>query len=134
GESGGELRQQMLPWDEREDLRNALTWFCAQPEVDAERIGLRGTSYGGCHVIAVGAHDPRVKVVVNQANGCLATADVLRTIMGPAEFAGFRQMLLHDRIARYDSGEVSNIAIVAPPGSARGDERPRRVRVLHGGA
>jgi len=116
GESGGEPRQQMLPWDQREDLRNALTWFCAQPEVDAERVGLWGTSYSGCHVISVGAHDPRVKAVVNQANGCLVAADALRAIMPPEQFAGFRQMLLHDRVTRYASGETSYIPIVAPPG------------------
>ena len=36
------------------------------PEVDGQRIGIWGTSYGGGHVLTVGAVDRRVRCVVSQ--------------------------------------------------------------------
>jgi uncharacterized protein len=36
-----------------------------QPNVDPERLGLYGTSYGGATVVWVGAVDPRVKCIVS---------------------------------------------------------------------
>src|SRR6266567_2249442 len=36
------------------------------PEVDAERIGIWGSSYSGGHVLCVGALDRRVRCVVSQ--------------------------------------------------------------------
>jgi uncharacterized protein len=37
----------------------------AQPEVDATRLGIYGTSYGCATVVFVAAIDPRVKCVVS---------------------------------------------------------------------
>ncbi|HEX7447914.1 MAG TPA: alpha/beta hydrolase, partial [Pirellulales bacterium] len=64
GASQGQPRQQVIPRQQRLDYRNAITWVSSQPEVDAERIGIWGTSYSGGHVLAVAAEDRRVKVVV----------------------------------------------------------------------
>src|SRR5438128_5736915 len=66
GSSGGEPRQRVFPHDQMEDYRNALTWLSLQPEIDADRRGVWGTSFSGAHVIEVAAHDPRVKAVVSQ--------------------------------------------------------------------
>ena len=40
-----------------EDIKNAVTFLSAQPEVDKERIGLWGTSYGGANAILCGSRD-----------------------------------------------------------------------------
>ncbi len=45
---------------------SVLAWAVAQPEVDASKLGLWGTSYGGGHVLFVAAYDARIKAVVAQ--------------------------------------------------------------------
>jgi dipeptidyl aminopeptidase/acylaminoacyl peptidase len=49
-----------------QDIRNAITWVEAQPEVDPARLGIWGTSNGGGHVITVAGLDDRVKCAVGQ--------------------------------------------------------------------
>lgn len=66
GASDGAVRQDVDPWRQIADWRRALSFLEAQPEVDASRIGLWGTSYAGGHVIVLGATDRRVKAVVAQ--------------------------------------------------------------------
>jgi pimeloyl-ACP methyl ester carboxylesterase len=63
GASDGEPRQQINPWAQARDYRYALSWLALRPEVDAERIGLWGSSYSGAHAIIVGACDRRVRAV-----------------------------------------------------------------------
>ena len=66
GLSGGEPRQDVDPWRQIEDWRRALSYLEAQPQVDARRIGIWGTSYAGGHVLVLGATDDRVACVVSQ--------------------------------------------------------------------
>src|SRR6266550_5893250 len=66
GASGGEPRQRIFPRDQIEDYRSALTWLSLQPEIDADRLGVWGSSFSGGHVLHVAAYDPRVKAVVSQ--------------------------------------------------------------------
>jgi len=60
------VREVVDPFDQTEDIRNAITFIQGEPGVDAGRIGLWGSSYSGGHVIWVAAHDPRVKATVSQ--------------------------------------------------------------------
>ena len=64
GESEGEPRGEIIPSEQRRDYKNAISWVAAQPEVDADSIGLWGTSFSGGHVMVVAAEDRRVKAVV----------------------------------------------------------------------
>jgi fermentation-respiration switch protein FrsA (DUF1100 family) len=66
GDSDGEPRQEIDPWQQVRDYRDAITRACEMPEVDADRIGVWGSSYSGAHVLVVGAIDRRVKCVVGQ--------------------------------------------------------------------
>jgi hypothetical protein len=61
------IRELVDPFDQVEDIRAAIAYLEGEPAVDASRIGLWGTSFGGGHVIFVAAHDDRVKCVVAQA-------------------------------------------------------------------
>jgi len=54
------------PLDQTEDIVNCIDFILGEPQVDPERIGLWGTSYGGGHVLYVAAHDRRVKCIVSQ--------------------------------------------------------------------
>lgn len=64
GGSQGEPRGQIIPSEQRLDYKSAIDWVSAQREVDADRIGLWGTSFSGGHVLVVAAEDRRVKAVV----------------------------------------------------------------------
>ena len=64
GDSDGEPRQEINPWAQARDLRHALTWLAERPEVDADRLGLWGSSFSGGEAIVVAAVDRRVKAVV----------------------------------------------------------------------
>ena len=66
GSSDGQPRQEIDPWQQIRDYRDAITWASGLPEVDPERIGIWGSSYSGAHVLVVGAIDRRVKCVVAQ--------------------------------------------------------------------
>lgn len=75
------VREEVDPLDQTEDIRNAISWIQGQPGVDAERIGLWGSSYSGGHVVWVAAHDPRVKVTVSQV-GSMDSKGIIETLDG----------------------------------------------------
>lgn len=115
GASEGEPRGQIIPAEQHEDYRNAITWTQLQSEVDPERIGLWGFSYSGGHALHLAAFDPRVKAIVAQmpaASGFLTS----RRVTSLVELEFLTKMLSLDRIKRYQTGEVSYLPLVAPPG------------------
>ncbi|MEK6303562.1 MAG: alpha/beta fold hydrolase [Acidobacteriota bacterium] len=61
-----EVREVVDPLDMVADWFNAIHWAMGEPMVDKNRIGLRGSSYSGGHVVYVAARDPRVKAIVSQ--------------------------------------------------------------------
>ena len=63
------LRWQMNYTDQTEDIRAAISFVSGEPNVDSERIGLWGSSYGGGLVTWVAGNDPRVKCVAAQVPG-----------------------------------------------------------------
>ena len=64
GDSEGP-RSRLAPYSRVSDVQAAMTFLSLQPEVDPERIGLYGTSYGGATVTWVGAVDQRAKCIVS---------------------------------------------------------------------
>ncbi len=60
-----ELRGYVDPWEQTADWFNAISFVSGQPWVDPERIGIRGASFSGGHVVYVAAHDRRVKAVAS---------------------------------------------------------------------
>jgi len=64
GSEGSKWR--LMPLEQVEDIRNAITFLQAQSEVDPQRIGLWGTSNGGAHIAYVAGLDERVKAAVGQ--------------------------------------------------------------------
>jgi fermentation-respiration switch protein FrsA (DUF1100 family) len=65
GQSEGP-RGRLVPREQIADIRNALTFMRALEELDAERIGLWGTSFGGANAISAAAEDARARCVVAQ--------------------------------------------------------------------
>lgn len=64
GESGGEPRCRLIPLAQVADIRNAVTFMQHQPEVNPDRIGLYGTSFGCANVVYTAGIDERVRCVV----------------------------------------------------------------------
>jgi len=63
------VREVVDPLDQNRDIHNAIDFLLSEPAVDADRLGLWGSSFGGGHVIYVAGTDPRVKAVVSQVPG-----------------------------------------------------------------
>jgi len=78
-----EVRGIIDPWEQVEDWFQVIHWAVGEPGVDPERIGLRGTSFSGGHVVYVAAHDPRVRTIVSQ----VPASDIARGM--PQMFAGW---------------------------------------------
>jgi uncharacterized protein len=66
---GRPIRWQMNYADQTFDIRCAIAFLAGEPSIDAERIGIMGSSYGGGLVTWVAANDPRVKCVAAQVSG-----------------------------------------------------------------
>ncbi len=63
------IRWQLDFADQAYDIRSAISFLCGETHVDARRIGIIGSSYGGGLVTWVAANDPRVKCLVAQVPG-----------------------------------------------------------------
>ncbi|MGB8707319.1 MAG: dienelactone hydrolase family protein [Dehalococcoidia bacterium] len=48
---------------EQEDVAAAISWIVSQPEVDSERVGLSGYSFGAAVALPVAGTDDRVKAI-----------------------------------------------------------------------
>jgi predicted acyl esterase len=103
GESGGEPRQHIDPWDQIEDYRNAISFVATLPQVDASRIGIWGISYSGGHVLVVGATDPRVRCVVSNIPVVDGYRN-MRRVHGTMGFRALRSAIEADRKRRYTTG------------------------------
>ncbi|HEX9890006.1 MAG TPA: alpha/beta fold hydrolase [Nitriliruptorales bacterium] len=69
------VREVVDPVAQALDVRNALDFLSGEEQVDADRIGLWGSSYGGGLVVWTAAHDLRVKAVVTQVASFGVPAD-----------------------------------------------------------
>jgi uncharacterized protein len=111
GASGGEPRQEIDPWAQVRDYRQAITYALTLPEVDASRIGIWGSSYSGGHVLVVAAIDRRVKAVVCQVP-LISGHDNLRALVRSDFIAGFREMFDADRLARFNGEPPAMVPVV----------------------
>jgi fermentation-respiration switch protein FrsA (DUF1100 family) len=115
GASDGDERGRIVFQEQHDDTRAALGWLAQQPGVDAERIGLWGSSYSGAHALFLGAFDPRVKVVVSQVPGLEVLATFFK-VVGREGFLSYLGPLAEDHAHRNNGEPSSPIAVVAPEG------------------
>ena len=100
GASEGQPRGQAFPLREVEDVRNAVTYLENRPEVDANRIAIWGTSFGGGIVLYAGALDRRIKLVMSQ----IPVVDGRiwhETLRSSEQYARLLDALDEDRRCRY---------------------------------
>ena len=119
GASDGKIRQEIDPWQQIRDYRDAITFAETLATTDADRIGVWGSSYSGAHVIVVGATDRRVKCVSAQVPLISGHNNAQRLVR--ADFiAGFQAAMAEDRRARYRGEAPAMVPVVTenPAGPA----------------
>lgn len=102
GESDGQ-RGRLVPDEQVEDIRSALSFLAGQPGVDPNRLALYGTSFGGANVIAAAAVDERARAVV-----CQVGIGNVRRAWHEA-YGRFEERLHTDRLERARSGKSATI-------------------------
>lgn len=115
GDSEGP-RSRLAPYSRVADAQAALTFLGAQPEVDPDRLGLYGTSYGGATVVWVGAIDTRVRCIVSVV-GIGHGTRWMRSVRRPDEWHDLLERSRQDRVKRALDGKsefVSREQILLP--------------------
>jgi pimeloyl-ACP methyl ester carboxylesterase len=118
GDSDGTPREEVDHCGQIEDFRSALTFASMRSEIDAERIGLWGTSLGGRNVLVVAALDQRVKCVFAQVPAIMNMRRWLH--YGASLFSGgdvtrFHLDLAEDRRERAMGKEPRYVALELDP-------------------
>jgi uncharacterized protein len=62
----GTSRQEIDPWQQIRFIQHAITYARSRPDVNAERIGLWGSSLGAANAYVTAAIDRRIKAIVGQ--------------------------------------------------------------------
>ena len=99
GASDGAPRQEIDPWRQIADYRDAITFAETLDSTDPARIGVWGSSYSGGHVLVVAATDRRVKCVVSQVPLASGHANA-RRLLCPDILAMTQRLFEQDRRAR----------------------------------
>ncbi len=103
GDSEGP-KNRLAPYSRVADVQAALTFLAAHRTVEADRLGLYGTSYGGATVVWVAAVDPRAKCVVSVV-GVGDGRRWMRSVRRPDEFFDLLDRSAADRLRRVTTGQ-----------------------------
>ena len=115
GESEGP-KSHLNPHGRVADAQAALSFLALQPQVDADRLGVYGTSYGGATVVWLAAIDDRVACtvsVVGIGNG----RRWMRSVRRPDDWFDLLERSAEDRERRLRTGEstyVERNAVLLP--------------------
>ena len=115
GESEGP-KSHLNPHGRVADAQAALSFLARQPQVDADRLGVYGTSYGGATVVWLAAVDERVACtvsVVGIGNG----RRWMRSVRRPDDWFDLLERSAEDRERRLRTGEstyVERNAVLLP--------------------
>lgn len=115
GRSDGIPRQEILPYSQVDDYRDAITFLEARADVDSSRIGVWGSSYSGGHVLVVAAIDKRVACVVSQVP-TISGFDASLRRNRPDDLISQRALFNQDRLARLEGAEPTYIQTVGVEG------------------
>jgi poly(3-hydroxybutyrate) depolymerase len=93
-------RKRLIPEDQVDDIRNAISYLQGEPGVDRTRIGVWGAGMSGGHAMVVAGIDPRIKAVVAQTP-VIEGRDAPRKLSRPA----YEQTQI--KLARADSAAAA---------------------------
>lgn len=123
GESEGEPRLLVSISRQLEDYEAAIDWARAQPEIDAKKLALWGTSFSGGHVLELAARHRHIAAVVSQCPFTDGVKDGLKMRSG---WQSFRLTLagVYDELRGLLGLSPFYVATVGPPGSLAALNRP----------
>jgi pimeloyl-ACP methyl ester carboxylesterase len=67
GGSSGQPRDEVSVPRQRQDYRTVIDWALADPDIDATRIFIWGTSFSGMHAVEIAATDARLRGAIAQS-------------------------------------------------------------------
>ncbi|HEY1970706.1 MAG TPA: alpha/beta fold hydrolase [Pseudonocardia sp.] len=127
GASDGTPRYDIDPWRQIADWRYAISYLENHPDVDADRIGLWGTSYAGGHALVLGATDRRLKAVVAQVPTISGYQQGLRRV-APERVAALEAAFAEDDRRQFAGQPPATQLIVSPdPGTPAAYHAPDAV-------
>jgi fermentation-respiration switch protein FrsA (DUF1100 family) len=112
GASDGSPRFDIDPWVQIADWRCAISFLESRPDVDADRIGLWGSSYAGGHAVVLGATDRRLGAVVAQVPTISGYQQSLRRVP-PDQTAALEAHFIADDRARFRGEPPAVQAVVS---------------------
>jgi pimeloyl-ACP methyl ester carboxylesterase len=115
GASGGSPRQLISMRRHRADVHAALDYLRARNDIDANRIGLWGTSLGAMHALRVAASRHDLSAVVVQCPIVYGPAAAARS--GPRSVARLGPAVIADAARSLLGRERRYVPIVAAPGA-----------------
>lgn len=113
GASGGSPRQVLDIGSQLADWRAAIAFVKTLPEVDADRVGIWGSSFGGGHVLTTAAADPTVKAVVAQCPFTDGLASMRAT--DPRSLVKVVPLAVRDLVRSATGGEPVMVGTVGKP-------------------
>jgi dienelactone hydrolase len=114
GKSTGMPEREIDPWVQVQDMRKVITFASTINGLDAERIGLWGTSYAGGHTIMVSAIDRRVRCAVAQVpfiSGKVSIEGLIPSYLRPTWF----KELAKERQARLNGAKPTYVPVAVDP-------------------
>ncbi|MFC1492221.1 alpha/beta hydrolase [Nitrospinota bacterium] len=107
GESEG-VRGRHRPLEQAQDTYDGVTYLETLEGVDAERIGVYGSSFGGANAVWAAAFDERIKAVVS-AVGVHDGERWLKSVRTPYDWFRFRDQVRTEARKRVVTGEKTMI-------------------------
>ncbi|MCX4536761.1 alpha/beta hydrolase [Streptomyces sp. NBC_00841] len=123
GDSEGEPRQHEDASAKVSDLRNAVSFLAARPEVDPEKIAVCGVCLGGIYSVQLAAFDPRVKAVALIA-AAYNNPGLIRDRFGAENFAALMGQFAQIAQRQFETGEIEYWPAVNPEGMPAGNPGP----------
>ncbi len=102
------IRQVVDPISMLEDARAALYYLAGEPQVQADNIGIWGTSLGGGLALVTAAKDPRIKAFVDQIGAVDNRANL--SMIPDAEASQWETLRARGDIPPYPGPESANPA------------------------
>jgi len=114
GDSGGTPRQLISIRSQEQDWHAAIDYGKQLPGVDAQRVGIWGSSFGGGHVITIASSRKDLTAAVAQCPFTEGRASA--SALGLLESLKLAPTVLIDMLAAIGLGEGRMVAIAAEPG------------------
>ena len=123
GQSEGP-RGRVICLEQVEDTKHALTFLAARPEVDPERIGVTGQSFGAAVAVYTAGVDRRVSACVSSGGWGDCAKKFRKQHASPAAWTKFTDMMERGRRERAQTGKsimVPRYDVVPIPPGLRGN-------------